>query len=178
MTRPQSPDLPHHITSVVAELNNANTSLNIPQHTGHVTRGRDNLAVVEETAATQITRVGAELAGALDVVALLGMEIVDRADVVEATTRHVASGGGVCARHDPAGTKGNGMDLVGGVGVPDDKLSVLRRRDEVPPVGSPVHGIDLGKVTAESPTWPHDYTRQLVDLVSGHCLHCKVRILR
>ena len=77
MTRPANPDLPHHITSVVTELHNAHTSLNIPQHTGHVTRGRHDLAVVEEAAAAEVTRVSAEFAGALYIVALLGVKIVD-----------------------------------------------------------------------------------------------------
>ena len=63
------------------------------------------------------------------------------------------------------------MDLVGGVGVPDDKLSVLGCRDEVTAVGGPVHGIDLCKVTAEGATGTHDDTGQGRHLV-GHRPHC------
>ena len=41
------------------------------------------------------------------------------------------------------------MEFVCGIGVPDDKFSILRGRDEVPPVGGPVHGVDFGLVAFE-----------------------------
>jgi len=47
------------------------------------------------------------------------------------------------------------VHLVGGVGVPDDELAVLRGRDEVPFVLRPVHGVDLGQMTFESASCLH-----------------------
>ena len=53
------------------------------------------------------------------------MKVVDGANVVETTAGDEVARGGVCAGHDPARTKGDSVDLVGGVGIPDDKLAVL-----------------------------------------------------
>lgn len=47
------------------------------------------------------------------------------------------------------------MDFVGGVGVPDDELAVLRCRDEVSSVCRPMHGVNLGQVTLERPLGLH-----------------------
>ena len=63
------------------------------------------------------------------------------------------------------------MHLVGSVRVPDDELSVLRGGNEMPAVGSPVHGIDLGEVTAQGTARAHDDTGKSRDLV-GHRTHC------
>lgn len=41
------------------------------------------------------------------------------------------------------------MDFVRGVGVPDDELAVLGCRYEMPPVGRPVHRVDLGKMALQ-----------------------------
>ena len=41
------------------------------------------------------------------------------------------------------------MNLVGGVGIPNNKLAVLRGGDKVSAVGRPVHGVDLGQMTLE-----------------------------
>lgn len=41
------------------------------------------------------------------------------------------------------------MDFVGGVGIPDDELSVLRGRDQVSPIGRPVHGINLCEMSLQ-----------------------------
>lgn len=46
---------PHHVSSVITELDNTNTGLDIPQHTCHVTRTCDDLSVVDESAAREIT---------------------------------------------------------------------------------------------------------------------------
>ena len=153
---------------MVAELDDADTSLDIPQHAGHVTRRGNDLAVVEETAATKVARVSAKLAGTLDVVALLRVKVVDRADVVKTATSNEVTRWGVCAGHDPAGTEGDGMDLVGGVCIPDDKLAVLRGGYEMPAVGGPVHSVDLGEMTTESTTGTHDDARESGDFVR-HC---------
>lgn len=47
------------------------------------------------------------------------------------------------------------MDLICGVGIPDDELSVLRSRNEMAPVGGPVHGINLGEVTFQCTSGLH-----------------------
>lgn len=48
------------------------------------------------------------------------------------------------------------MDFVGGVGIPDDELSVLRGGNEVSSVGGPVHGVDLGQMALERSLRPHE----------------------
>ena len=53
------------------------------------------------------------------------VKIVDGADVVQATAGDEVAAGGVGTGHDPGGAEGDGVDLVGGVGVPDDQLTVL-----------------------------------------------------
>lgn len=57
-------------------------------------------------------------------VALL-VQIIDGANVVEATTGDKVSAGGVGAGHDPGGSQGNGVDLVCGICIPDNELAVL-----------------------------------------------------
>lgn len=44
-------------------------------------------------------------------VALTGLQVVDGADVVQATAGHVVPGRGVGARHHPRGTQRDGVDL-------------------------------------------------------------------
>lgn len=78
---------------MVAELDDANTGLDIPQHACHVSGTGDDLTVVEEPAAAEVAGVCAELTGTLNVVALLRVEIVDGADVVKTTTCHVVARG-------------------------------------------------------------------------------------
>lgn len=75
------------------------------------------------------------------------VEVVDGADIVQTTARHVITAGRVRTGHDPRRPQGNGVDLVGGVGVPDDQFAVLRGRHQMSPVGGPVHGVDLGEMS-------------------------------
>jgi len=56
--------------------------------------------------------VPGQLAAHADV-ALAGLQVVDGADVVQASARHVVPGGGVGARHHPGGAQRDGMDLAG-----------------------------------------------------------------
>lgn len=77
------------------------------------------------------------------------VQVVDRADVVETTASNKVATRGVGAGHDPGGSQGNGVHFVGGVGIPDNQFAILRSRDKVPPVGRPVHSIDLGQVTLQ-----------------------------
>lgn len=46
-------------------------------------------------------------------IALSGLEAIDGANVVEATTGHKAAGRGVCTGHHPAGTQRDSMNLHG-----------------------------------------------------------------
>ena len=78
---------PHDISGMVAEFDNPNASLNIPEHAGHITGAGDNLTVVDKSAAAEITRVSAELASTPSVGDILVVvEAVDGANVVETTT--------------------------------------------------------------------------------------------
>jgi len=144
----------HHITSVVVEDGLGSLGLDVPQDTSGITRRGQNLIILDETAARQVTlvlsKLGMSLLLAIDVV--LG-QLVHGAQVVEATAGHESAGRRVGASHDPGGTKRDGVHLVGGERVPDDELTVLRSRHQVTGVRSgPVHGIDLAKVTLEDTT--------------------------
>lgn len=44
-------NIPHDISSVVAELHDPYTSLDIPQHTGHITAASNYLSVIDEATA-------------------------------------------------------------------------------------------------------------------------------
>lgn len=57
------------------------------------------------------------------------------------------------------------MNFVGSVGVPDNKLAVLRGGHQMSPVGGPVHGVDLGQVALEGALGLHE-------LVLGNGLMC------
>lgn len=57
------------------------------------------------------------------------VEVVDRADVVKTTTSYIVSGWRICAGHNPGRAKRDGMNLISGICVPDNELSVLRSRD-------------------------------------------------
>lgn len=96
-----------------------------------------------------------------------GGEVVDGADVVETTAGDVVSRGGVGAGHDPGGAQGDGVDLVGGVGVPDDELAVLGGRDEMAAVGGPVHGVDFGEMALEIAARAHPDSGEGVSVVLG-----------
>ena len=106
---------------MVTEFHIARTSLDIPQHAGHITRASDDLAVIDKPTAAQITRMCAQFASAPDVgPPLSAMQIVDRAYVVETSTCDKISRWGISASHDPARSKWNGMNFVGGVCIPND----------------------------------------------------------
>ena len=159
--------VPHYVPSVVAELHNADTSLDIPEHAGHISRTGDNLAVIEESAAAEITRMSAQFASTLDVASIFAVQVVNGTDIVETTTGDKVSGGGIGTGHNPTRSQGDGVDFVCCVGIPDDELAVLRSRDEVPTVIRPVHGVGFGQMAPECPSWAHHNPRKRVDL-SGH----------
>jgi hypothetical protein len=86
---------------VVAKFYNADTRLNIPQHTGHVTRTGNDLAVIKEAATTEIAGMSAQFTSTLDIASIPAVQVVNGTDVVEATTGDEVSGGGVGTSHDP-----------------------------------------------------------------------------
>ena len=69
------------------------------------------------------------------------------------------------------------MDFVGGVGIPDDELSILRGGDQMPSVCRPVHGIDLRKMALESAFGLHGQAREGLDTLLCHIAHCEGREL-
>lgn len=77
------------------------------------------------------------------------VKVVNGADVVETTAGNVVAAGGVGASHDPRRAQRNRVDLVGCVSIPDDELAILGRRNQMPPVRRPVHGVDLGQMSLE-----------------------------
>lgn len=129
------------------------TTLNVPEHAGRVTGGGDDLLVVNEAAAGKVAGVGVELTADANG-ELLGLEVVNGADVVETTAGDEVVGGGVGAGHHPGRAEGDGVGLVGREGVPDEELAVLRGGDKVDLVRGPVHGVDLGEVALERAARP------------------------
>lgn len=83
------------------------------------------------------------------------IEVVNGANVVETTARNVVAAGGICTSHDPRRPQGNSVDFVGGVGVPNNQFAVLGGGNEMPPVGRPVHGVDLCQMSFECPLCLH-----------------------
>ncbi|KAG5457694.1 MAG: hypothetical protein BJ554DRAFT_2229 [Olpidium bornovanus] len=79
--------LPHHVTGVIGEFESLHSRVDVPQHATHVSRGSKDLPVGNEPAAGEVTRVRIELPGHLNG-ALLGLEVVNGADVVETAARH------------------------------------------------------------------------------------------
>lgn len=67
------------------------------------------------------------------------------------------------------------MNLVGGVGVPDNQLPILRGGNQVPAVGRPVHRVDLGQVALERSLRLHELVLGdgLVSLL-GNSAHWKI----
>ena len=65
------------------------------------------------------------------------------------------------------------MNFVGGIGIPDDEFSILRRGNEMAAVGGPVHGVNLGQVSLERAAWLHPNTRQSLGLVLCNLADCR-----
>lgn len=66
----------HDVSEVVGKLGHLGPGLDIPQHTGHVTRRSDDAAVIDEATARQIAGVAGEFASNAGR-AFTGREIVD-----------------------------------------------------------------------------------------------------
>lgn len=54
--------IPHNITGMVTKFEHSHSGFNIPEHACHVTRAGDDLSIVDESTATEITRVCTQLA--------------------------------------------------------------------------------------------------------------------
>jgi len=120
----------HDITVVISELSDLLTSLNVPEDARHITRGSEDLAVAQETAAGNVASVCVQLAARLDG-DLSRPEVVDAAGVVETTASDKASVGAVAAGHNPGAAERDNVDLVGCETIPHKKLAVLRSRNEM-----------------------------------------------
>mmetsp|Transcript_44876 Transcript_44876/g.124459 ORF Transcript_44876/g.124459 Transcript_44876/m.124459 type:complete len:423 (+) Transcript_44876:439-1707(+) len=141
----------HHVAIVFRVLLLLRAGGDVPQHATHVARRGEDLLVVDEAAARQVARVGRELTRDLDGL-VLRVEVVDRADVVQAAARDVPAPRRKRASHHPRGTERDRVDLVGGEGVPHNQLAVLRRRHQVARARlplSPVHRVDFREVALE-----------------------------
>lgn len=161
----------HDVAQVVGELGHLRAGLDIPQHTGHVTgRGKDT-AIVDETAAGQVTRVSRQLARDTGR-PLAGRQVVDRANVIQTATGDIVSTRGVGASHHPRRPQWDRVNFVGGVGVPDNELSILRGGNEVTAVSRPVHGVNLGQMALECPAWLHPDPGQSLGLVLCNLTDC------
>jgi hypothetical protein len=103
---------------VVTEFHTARTSLDVPQHAGHIAGASYDLTIIDEPTATEITRMCTQFASAPDIGTLFAVQVVDGTYVVETTASDEISGWGISASHDPARSKWNSMDFVGGIGIP------------------------------------------------------------
>lgn len=139
----------HDVAEVVGELGNFLARLDVPLHAGHVTRRSQYGAIIDEATAGEVTGMARELAGDSRRAVALLVEVVDGADIVQTAARDEITAGGVGAGHDPGRSQGYRVDLVGGVGVPDDELAILGGGNEMPPVRGPVHGVNLGQMALE-----------------------------
>lgn len=160
----------HNVSKVVGELGNLRSSLDIPQHTGHVPRGCQDAAIVDEPAAREVSGVAGKLAGYTGW-PFTRREIVNRADIVKTTASHVVTARSIGASHHPRGAEGNGMDFVRGVRIPDDELAVLRGGYQVSPISGPMHGIYLGQVAFEDTSRLHSNSREHVSVALCNSTH-------
>lgn len=161
----------HHITQVVGEFVDLGACLEIPEDAGHVARGGEDALVADESAAAEVTGMARQLPGDACWAFPRG-EVVDGTNVVQTTTSDIVAGGGIRARHDPGRSERDGVDLVGGVCVPNDQLSILGGRDKMPSVGGPVHGVDLGQMTFEGPLRLHGHAREGLDSLLCYIANC------
>ena len=51
------------------------------------------------------------------------------------------------------------MDFIRSVGIPDDELAILRGRDQVSPIGGPMHRIYLGQMALKDTARLHSDPR-------------------
>jgi hypothetical protein len=71
------------------------------------------------------------------------------------------------------------MDFVCAVRIPDDELSILRRRYEMPPICRPVHRVDLGKMAFQRLlSLHHVVPRNRLLLLLSHSSYCRIGVSR
>ena len=161
----------HNIAQVVGKLGDFGARLDIPKHTGHVSGRRQDTAIVDESAAGQVTGVTGELASHAGR-PVVGGEVVDGADVVETTAGNVITARGVSAGHDPGGAEGDGVHFVGGVRIPDDEFTVLGSGDEMATIRRPMHGVNFGKMALEHAARPHGDATQGIGVALSYTSYC------
>ena len=104
--------------------------------------------------------------------ALTGGEIVDGANVVKTAAGNVVAAWGVGAGHDPRRAKRNRVNLVCGVCIPNDQLSILRGRNEMPAVSRPMHRVDFGQMPLQGALRLHREPRQGLDALPRDIAYC------
>ncbi len=77
---------------------------------GHISTGRDNLVIVKESAAREISRVSREFSGYPDV-SFPCFQGINTANVVQTPAGHVATGRGISTCHYPGTTQGDCVHL-------------------------------------------------------------------
>ena len=110
------------ISSVSSICGGLLASLDVPQGTCGVSRTGNYLIVIQEPATGQITCVSRQLTTHTHI-PFTSFQVVNGADVNQATTGHIIPRRSVCTGHDPRGAQRDGMNLVCGITVPDDEFS-------------------------------------------------------
>jgi len=84
----------HHVTGVIEELLHLRTRLRVPKNAGVVPRSGDDAFVVNETTAGEVAGVSVELTRHSNG-NLFGAQVVNGANIVQASARHETAGWGV-----------------------------------------------------------------------------------
>lgn len=91
----------HDVSKMVCELGHLRASLYIPLHTGHVARGGEDIAIIDEAAARKISGMTREFSSDSCGAIAVGIEVVNGANVIETTASDEVSAGCVSTSHDP-----------------------------------------------------------------------------
>ena len=91
----------HDISEMIGELGDLLSGLDIPLHTSHISRGSKNAAIVDEATAGKVAGVAGKFSRDTGWSFPVGVEVVNRANVVESSAGDIVSAGCVCAGHDP-----------------------------------------------------------------------------
>ncbi len=146
-------------------------SLNVPQEALVITRGSNELLVVDKSAAGKETVVCAQFTAHFDG-NILAVQVEDRADVIKTTTSNKAARGRIGNSHDPGRSERNSVDLVGRNGVPNQQFTILGSRNHVLAVIRPMESIDLSKMAFKCAANLHLAFRGSIDTTS-EVLHCE-----
>lgn len=91
----------HYVAQVVGELNDLCPRLDIPLHACHIAGGGEDAAVVDETAAREITCMTRKLPVDTSRAVTVRVQVVDGANVVETTAGDEVAARGIGASHNP-----------------------------------------------------------------------------